>query len=112
MIFKYILGGIICGCFYGLSQFFVLLFKKHIIAQIIFDLIFSLASGIVYLYLTMILNLGNFRLYLTAFFLLSYVFQRKTLGKLFAKLYALFYNWLGKTINVVKTTKIGKVVFK
>ena len=112
MILKYILGGLICGCLYGLTQCFVLFFKKHIVAQILFDLLFSFASGIIYLYITMVLNLGSFRFYLTAIFLISFVFQRKTIGKLFAKLYTLVYNWLCKTIKVAKTTKLGKVVFK
>lgn len=112
MIIKYILGGMFCGAIYGLLNAVVFVFKKHVVVRIICDLIFSAILGIVFLYLTMVLNLGQFRLYLIATFLLSVIIEQKTLGKLFAKLGLMVYNWVCKILNGFRKTKLGKVIFK
>lgn len=112
MIFKYILGGIICGGLYGVLNGIVFVFKKSFIVRIICDLIFSAVVGIVFLYLTMMLNLGEFRLYSVIIFLLSLIIEQKTLGKLFAKLGLMVYNWVCKILYRFHKTKLGKVVFK
>ena len=112
MILNYIIGGLICGACYGVLSAVVFVFIKNVVVQIICDLLFCAVLGVTYLYITTILNLGQFRLYLTLIFGLSFLIERKTIGKLFALVGLMAYNWGVKLINRFKLTKVGRAVFK
>lgn len=104
--------GFLCGCFIGLKNFAILIFKNNIFAKIIFDFLLTLAIGYVFINSIDFYFYGEIRLYICAFFVFGAVLERKILGKLFAKLYFIIYNGGRKFIQKLKTTKYGKIIFK
>ena len=88
----FFLLGLLVGAIYGIIRFITFIFKNHIIAIILGDLIFSLSTGAILLSATNKYFFGEIRLYLIAFFALGMYLERKTLGKLFAKLDLMLYN--------------------
>lgn len=112
MIFNYILGGLLCGAVYGILKGMVYVFKKHFIAQLLADFIFSAFLGLTFIFITTVCNSGQFRLYLGGAFVLSFFLERKTLGKLFAKLGLMVYNYLSNKATAFRSTKVGRVLFK
>jgi len=108
----FFLLGILSGAIYGITKFIVFIFKNNLIAQIICDLMFTLSSGAIYLFFTNKYFYGEIRAYICTIFVLGMYFERKTLGKLFAKLEFMLYNWGITMVNRAKSTKIGKIIFK
>ena len=70
--------------------------KRNTPLLIITDTIFSVIAFVCFWYLTSIINLGEFRLYMLLGYILGFAIQKITLGKLFAKgvqtVYNLFIN--------------------
>jgi len=112
MIFNYILGGLLCGVVYGLLKGMVYIFKKNFVAQLLADFLFSAFLGLTFIFITTVCNSGQFRLYLGGAFVASFFIERKTLGKLFAKLGLMVYNYLSNKVTTFKSTKVGRVLFK
>lgn len=108
----FFLFGVLSGAIYGMSKFVVFVFKNNMIVQIVIDLIYSLGVGYSILIATNKLLYGEIRLYIIAAFVLGMWLERKTFGKLFAKVYLLVYNVGIKLVKRIKTTKLGKVIFK
>ena len=95
LVFIFFLLGLLSGAIYGIVKFLVFIFKSHIIAQIIGDLTFTLTSGTIFISATTRYLYGEIRAYICTIFVLGMYFERKTLGKLFAKLELLLYNGVG-----------------
>lgn len=108
----FLLLGAISGAIYGITKFVVTILKNNIVAQIVCDLIFTLTSGAMFLSATTRYFYGEIRAYICTIFVLGMYFERKTLGKLFAKLYLMLYNWGITMVNRGKSTRIGKIIFK
>lgn len=110
--FAFFLIGIISGCIYGALKFVVFVLKNNIILQIISDLIFSILVGTLFLNYIQKYFYGELRLYICLIFAFGMYFQRKTLGKLFAKLELMLYNVGVRTTKRIKTTHFGRIIFK
>ena len=108
----FFLLGILAGCLYGVLKFVTQLFKNNIFIQFITDILFSLSVGFSFLIAINHHFYGEIRIYIVAIFLLGMIIERKTLGKLFAKLYLILYNVGRKSIQKLKTTRFGKIIFK
>ncbi len=108
----FFLIGIVSGCIYGALKFVVFVLKNNIIAQIICDLIFSFSVGALFLSCVQKYFFGELRLYICLIFAFGIYFQRKTLGKLFAKLEFMLYNVGVKITKKIKTTHFGRIIFK
>jgi hypothetical protein len=112
IVLLFFLLGIICGAIYGLCGFINLIFKKNVIVQFITDLIFSFVVGHHFLFAINQYFYGQIRIYIIAIFAFGLYLERKTLGKLFAKLYFILYNVGRKSIQGFLSTKLGKIIFK
>lgn len=108
----FFLIGFVSGCIYGALKFIVFAFKNNIILQIISDLIFSILIGLLFLSCIQKYFYGELRLYICLIFAFGIYFQRKTLGKLFAKLELMLYNLGVRTTKRIKTTHFGRIIFK
>lgn len=106
-----LLLGVILGIIYGLLNFHSKI-KLVFALQIISDLIFSLiAFGIFTLAINKI-NYGEIRLFLFSGYILGFIIERRTLGKLFAKGYKRVYTNLVKTYTKFSNSKLGRIIFK
>ena len=108
----YLMLGLLTGTIYGTLKHIVYVFKNNLIIQLISDILFCLSTAYIFMIATHHYFYGEIRLHLVAFFTLGFYIERKTLGKLFAKLFLLLYNWVSKLINKIKTTRFGKIIFK
>ena len=108
----YLLLGLLAGAIYGLLKHIVYVFKNHLIAQIIADIIFVIFATFIFGKANLYFFYGETRLHLLAIFALGIYLERKTLGKLFAKLFIMLYNWLSKLLNKFKLSSFGKIIFK
>lgn len=107
-----LLIGVGLGATYGVLNFIKLLFKNNIIVSNILNLVYGLGCGIVALVTTINLNFGQFRWFVVLGFVLGVVIERKTLGKLFAKIFLWLYNKLSKCLSALKNTKVVKKILK
>lgn len=112
IVLIFILLGLLLGAISGLLKCVLIVLKNNRIAVIITDFIFCLIAGAMFIYASSIYNFGIIRWYLCAFFALGYIIERKTIGKLFAKLFLILYNWLSKRLNLLKSSRVGKIIFK
>lgn len=108
----YLFAGLICGGICGALKGVNFLFKKNLFSQILCDLMLTLAIGIAIIYITTFHQNGIFRWYFIAIFALSFVIERKTIGKLFAIFGFMFYNWIIKISRALKKTRLGKIITK
>ena len=106
-----ILFGFFLGIFYGILNIPNFIKEKFYI-RIIADIIFSIVSIILLLILTNKINLGEHRLYLIIGYVLGFVIERNTLGKLFAKGYKNVYNHFVIILKKFINSKIGRFIFK
>lgn len=104
--------GVALGALYGLLNFVKLLFKKKVIVSNIISFLYSLFFGVAILWTIIHFNFGEFRGFLICAFFLGTWIERKTMGKLFAKLYVWLYNKLNRAICTLGKTKLVKKVLK
>ena len=108
----YFLIGFLMGIIYGLIKAIIYVFKHHIAIQIIGDFAFTLVLGATFIVLNNYFFYGEFRIYLLITILLGIWAYKKTLGKIFAKLFLLLYNKVSKWLNIFKSTRFGKIIFR
>jgi len=108
----YFLVGFVLGTIYEILKFIVHIFKHHISIQIITDFLFTIIFGASVIILNHCFFLGEFRLHLLIFCFLGFYIERKTVGKIFAKLFLLLYNKVSKVLNKFKSTPFGKIISK
>ena len=106
-----LLVGLVIGAIYGLLNL-PMIIKKHRILQIISDLLFSLIAYFTFLILINIINMGEFRLFLLIGYILGFVIERITIGKLFAKGFKKVYNMLKLLIKKFAVSKFGRAILK
>ena len=109
--FSFLILGVIIGVIYEMLQQ-VLKVKHKYITTIITDTLFYFMSGIIFINLCNKLNYGIFRIYLLILLIAGFVIERKTIGKLFAKLFFMIYNLLTRWVKIFKNTALGKFIFK
>ena len=108
----YFLIGFVFGILYDFIKMIIKTFKNNVAIQIICEFAFTISFGACFIVLNNFFFYGDFRLYLLIFILLGLWSERKTLGKLFAKLYLLLYNKVSKLIKFFKLTRLGKILFR
>ena len=106
-----LLVGLVIGAIYGLLNL-PMIIKKHRILQIISDLLFSLIAYFTFLILINIINMGEFRLFLLIGYILGFVIERITIGKLFAKGFKFIYNKARNLFKLLHNSTFGRIIFK
>lgn len=104
--------GFLLGVLFDVIYFLKLLVKRNIIISNIFNFLFALCYGLVVLLITINFNMGQFRLFVLIGFLIGTIFEHKTLGKLFAKMFLWLYNKLCKACCALQKTKLVKKILK
>ena len=101
------LGGV-----YDIVYFFKLTLKNNYIVSNLFNFLYVCLYGLVVLFSVINFNYGQFRLFLVLSFVFGTFLHRKTLGKLFAKIFLCLYNKLCKGLKSLTKTKLVKKVLK
>lgn len=104
--------GVVLGAGVGILNIIKSLFKHNLVVDNILDCLYSIFCCIVDLFTLIEFNFGVLRLYLIVAFLLGMYIERKTLGKVFAKLLTWLYNKISKVIVTLRKTKIYKKITK
>lgn len=107
-----LLFGVISGAIYGVLNMVVVGFKNNIVLKNVLDGLFMLIFAGLLFYCLNAFNYGAFRMHLLITYIVGFLLERKTIGKLFAKLFLLVYNYIVKTIKKFKQTKPGVFLFK
>ena len=103
--------GIILGVFYGVINIpnFI---KEHVVIRIICDIIFTSIMTFAFVFIVESINFGSIRGYLLIGYILGFIVERISIGKLFAKGYKKVYNFIIKGSKKLYSSKIGQVIFK
>lgn len=109
----FLLCGIIGGLIFDIGNFIKFLFANKKIPSIIIDFIQTLTVCFILFIFNLKFNYGCIRLFPVICFLLSFIIQRLTLGKIIAKVYIICYNFFNKVIqkfwSKLKSDKNNKV---
>lgn len=108
----FLLIGFLFGCLFGVLTFIKKLFKNNIVISNILNFLFVTSFGFVVMLSVIEYNFGEFRFYLIAASFFGLFLERKTLGKIFAKLYLWLYNKLCKVCCALSKTKVVKKILK
>ena len=103
--------GLLLGVVYGILKMPNRI-KKLYILEIISDIIFVILSTTICIFAINKINYGSIRLFLLLGYIIGFIIERITLGKLFAKGFIWVYNKSIKNINKFKTTSLGRIFFK
>lgn len=107
----FVLLGLLAGAAYGITQFIIFVVKNKLFTHIAEFCFACVLGGGLFLGINFY-NFGVFRLYLLVCYLLGFYIERKTIGKLFAKLYALVYNYVVKLLKKFRHSALGVALFK
>jgi hypothetical protein len=103
--------GFLVALFYGIINIFPRI-KKCLAIQIPIDVCFCIASFITFILMINLINMGEFRFFLLAGFVIGFLLERITLGKLFAKLFKMLYNNIAKLLKKFASSRLGRIVLK
>lgn len=103
--------GVILGIIYGILNIPNKI-KTIRAIQIISDILFSAIAIISFIIFINLINMGEIRFFLCLGYILGFIIERITLGKLFAKGYKYVYNKIVKFFKFIANSKVGKVIFK
>lgn len=104
--------GLILGCVWGLLNFLKLILKNNVVVNHILEIPFAVMFVLGFFVMLILKNYGEFRFYLFIAWCLGMFLERKTVGKLFAKLYFWLYNKFSKWLYLLKQIKLFKRVLK
>ena len=97
--------GYISSIFLEVNMLINTLCKNKKIIEIIMDIISILCITITYIFFINILNYGENRMFLLISFILGIFLERKSIGKLFAKLYRKLYNYIVYKVKNISKSK-------
>ena len=103
--------GIILGIFYGILNI-INNIKEYVFIRILCDIIFTVTATITFILLVQKINFGSVRGYLLVGYILGFIVERISIGKLFAKGYKKVYNFVIKSSKKFYHSKIGQVIFR
>jgi len=106
-----IIFGFLLGIIYGILNIFNSI-KPRLFLQILTDIIFSILASILFIILVNKINMGEIRLFLITGYIIGFILERISLGKLFAKGYKTVYNHIVKLLKKFYISKIGRFIFK
>ena len=112
LFLMFLLFGAILGAIWGLLNFAKLTFKNNVVIKHILDVPYAALFVLGFFAMLIQNNYGEFRLYLLAAWCFGTYLERKTIGKLFAKVYFWLYNKLRNACLKLKQTKFFSRVFK
>ena len=112
LFFIFLAYGVLLGAVWGILNFIKLLLKNKVIINQIIEIPFAVLFILGFFVMLILNNYGEFRLYLFCSWCLGIFIERKTVGKLFAKLYFWLYNKISNGLSLLKKTKIAKRVLK
>ena len=96
LLIIFIIVGFGCGLVYDIGNFIKFLFNNKKIANVILDIIeTSVVLSVVFI-VNLNFNYGQIRLFPILIFLIFFVIERYTIGKIIAKIYISCYNLLTK----------------
>lgn len=101
--------GIICGLVYEITHLFK--FKKYILC-VLQDLFFMLIFSVIYIICVHILCFGEFRFYTIFAFIVGFLIERKSIGKIVALFLNMIYNICVKFLTKLKQTKLYRALSK
>lgn len=102
--------GIGIGVVIGTMKLLSILCNNNAFVKGILDCLACIVTTITYLYLVNAVNWGEHRLFIILAYIVGIFIERKTLGKLFAKLYYKLYTIIAIRINKLSKTKLGTFV--
>ncbi len=112
LFFIFLAFGILLGVIWGILNFIKLLLKNNIVVSQILEAHFAVVNVFGFFIALINFNFGEFRFYLLVAYVVGFILERKTLGKLFAKVYYWLYNKLKSGAIRLKKTKLVKRVLK
>lgn len=86
--------------------------KEIFLVRIICDILFTITYTLSFVILLEKINMRAIRFYLLVGYLLGFLIERISLGKLFAKYYKKMYNKLKLIYKKFKNSKLGSIIFK
>ena len=96
LLIIFIIVGFGCGLVYDIGNFIKFLFNNKKIANVILDILeTSVVLSVVFI-VNLNFNYGQIRLFPILIFLIFFVIERYTIGKIIAKIYISCYNLLTK----------------
>lgn len=105
-------GGLVSGLIYELLYFARAMFAFRRWAEIVADLVFMAAAGVMVLVVAAKSSYGQIRLYSVLSYIFGYFLEYGTLHKHFAKLSIKVYNHFTALKNKLKQTKAVKKLLK
>lgn len=111
----FLVVGAVVGVLWGLSNHIVYWVKHRTtkkVLRFVFDVSIPIFTTIVVIAIANIHNFGQIRWFFILSLLLGMVFERKTIGKMFAKLNIKLYNSASKTKTKFLSTKLGSKLTK
>ena len=106
-----IIFGFLLGIIYGILNIFNSI-KPRLFLQILTDIIFSILASILFIILVNKINMGEIRLFLITGYIIGFILERISLGKLFAKLLKNMYTFIIRCIKSFSKSKFGRMIFK
>ena len=103
--------GVIAGAIYGITHLNIGIFQNKIY-KMVADFICTIISAIILILGVNTLTYGEYRLYILVFFMLGIIFERVSIGKLFAKLISFVYNYICSMVIIAKNTRVYKFIFR
>ena len=103
--------GILLGIFYGILNI-INNIKEFLIVRIVCDIVFTITATLNFIILVQKINFGSIRAYLLVGYVLGFIIERISIGKLFAKGYKRVYNLCVNGLKKFYTSKLGRIVFK
>lgn len=100
--------GICLGIIYNFFNFILTTAKHNKFLQILFDIIFSAISVLMFFVCLNIVNFGEFRFFVLVSFVFGFFVEQKTLGFLVDFLFKKVYNFLCIGFEKLKKTKLFK----
>jgi len=86
--------------------------KKNTPLQIVIDILFVCIFSALFLLIINIVNDGEIRFFLIIGYILGFIIERISLGKLFAKLLKNMYTFIIRCIKSFSKSKFGRMIFK
>lgn len=112
LFFLFLAFGAVLGVLWGILNFIKQLFNKNIIVSQLLEIPFAAMFVLGFFVALINFNFGEYRFYLLVAWVLGFLIERKTLGKLFAKVYYWLYNKLKVGLKNLGQTKLFKRVLK
>lgn len=115
LFLSFLVVGVVIGALWGLTNHIVYWAKhratKHIL-RFIFDLFTPITTTLFIITISNNYNFGQIRWFFVVGTLIGFIFERKTIGKMFAKLNTKLYNNIQEKKTRFLSTKLGRKLTK